>query len=519
MTTKPHLPTTDDVGDLGIGLSTGPSVAPPGAPRLGMGSAGPQAADVVACLSRAVVATDLGGRITVWNGQAEELFGWPAAQVVGRDAGEVLGSLDPALVDAALVDPALVDPALGEAIAAAEAASGSLALLDPTGRTVEVFDAIGYPSDVMARFSRFSVHEDIPLAECIRTGRTIVLSDPVGWAARYPDLAGVSARPGACIPLVFGARCRGAIGLSFDYPQSFDRDQVTFFDALGQQFASALERMNLHEQTLRLLRERTRMARSFQASLLPPRLPDIPGLELAARYVAAGEGAVVGCDFYDAVALGSGRWLLAIGDVQGTGIEAAAVTGLARYTLRAVAMTGATPAEILGHLNDVLLAEATAATDETGDQTRFCTVAAAIIEPGDDGAVVTLALAGHPQPLVARSDGTVEAVGRPGMLAGLFDGAGFSVEDQTFRLAPTEVLVLFTDGVTERHQAERFFEDQMTSILAGNRDKPAAELAMTIEDAVRDFVPGNLSDDMALLVVQFPRPVVGGRAVGTTPGC
>ena len=162
----------------------------------------------------------------------------------------------------------------------------------------------------------------------------------------------------------------------------------------------------------RLYTERSRIAHTLQVKLLPERLPDIPGTPMAARYRAAGELNEVGGDFYDVFQRSPDEWALVVGDVSGKGAEAAAVTALARYTLRAAALEAAPPSGALRRLNTAMLYD---------DTSQFATVVRglSVRRRGRTGIDVRLSLAGHPAPAVLRRDGSVEMAGRFGTMAGM----------------------------------------------------------------------------------------------------
>src|SRR5262249_51166734 len=151
---------------------------------------------------------------------------------------------------------------------------------------------------------------------------------------------------------------------------------------------------------------------TLQASLLPAMLPEIPRVDIAVRYWAAGEGTSVGGDFYDAFAIDEDRWAAVIGDVCGTGPAAAALTGLARHTIRASAWHGATPGEVLSNLNNAVL--------QCGQRT-FCTALYCELVPHDEGVRFRVAVGGHPLPLRREPHGKCETFGEPGTLLGLIE--------------------------------------------------------------------------------------------------
>jgi PAS domain S-box-containing protein len=240
----------------------------------------------------------------------------------------------------------------------------------------------------------------------------------------------------------------------------------------------------------RLLAERDHVARTLQASLLPRELPEIPGVDLAARYLAAGEGNEVGGDFYDCFETGAGDWALVIGDVCGKGAEAAALTALARYTVRAAALQTRSPSAILRRLNDALLRDRV--------DFRFCTVLYVSLTPQEGRVAACLSAGGHPLPLVLRADGTVETAGAPGSLLGVVDPP--ELAEQRLELWPGDALVLFTDGVTEADRAAG--PERLAMQLAGWRDFGAADIAEAVERGALDVQGGSARDDVAVLVAR-----------------
>jgi serine phosphatase RsbU (regulator of sigma subunit) len=158
----------------------------------------------------------------------------------------------------------------------------------------------------------------------------------------------------------------------------------------------------------------SQVAHRLQASLLPPKLPVIAGLDLAARYAPAGEGLEVGGDFYDLVPAAEGRWLLVVGDVKGRGIEAAAVTGLARHTIRSAALRTNRPADVLSHLNQVLILHEDERSGRNGDDwdgPEFCSVVVVALEAAGGSFRASICSGGHPLPLLRHPDGRVEPIG------------------------------------------------------------------------------------------------------------
>lgn len=260
---------------------------------------------------------------------------------------------------------------------------------------------------------------------------------------------------------------------------------------LADRLAMALDNARAH-------RIRSEQAQTLQASLLPPRLPDIPGLTLDSRYQPIGDGSLVGGDFYDVFPLADGRWGLMIGDVCGQGVTAASLTSLVRFTARAAARLWSSPAEVLRFTNSAL------ADHDLGE--RFCTVLLVMIEPHVGGARAVVASGGHHLPLLHRPGEQVRSVGRTGTALGLLDHA--TVDDATIDLLPGDTLVLFTDGVIEArqpdgdHVPDGFLED----LVAANAGGGSAAVGEAVERAVLELGGGRARDDMAVVVVGVGDP-------------
>src|SRR5581483_7089341 len=255
-----------------------------------------------------------------------------------------------------------------------------------------------------------------------------------------PLIAGTRSLAG--VPLLVGDRLVGVLHVGTEERRVFTRADVELLELAAERVAAAMERSRAFE------RERT-LARTLQAALLPPSLPAIPGMSLSARYMAAGEGLDVGGHFYDVFPVGDDAWLAVIGDVCGRGPEAAAMTGLARHTVRAVADEHLGPAEVLSRLNSALAAEA--------EDERFATALCARLEPDPAGGRARLVLAsgGHCRPIVLRRDGTAELVAVGGVILGPFPDV--ELEEVTLEIGSGDSLVLYTDGVVEAQGIGGFF--------------------------------------------------------------
>jgi PAS domain S-box-containing protein len=267
--------------------------------------------------------------------------------------------------------------------------------------------------------------------------------------------------------------------------RTFDSRDVVVAEELARRAATAIENARLYD-------ERSHIAHTLQRSLLPPVLPHIPGVELAARFRAAGEGYQVGGDFYDVFNTGN-AWGLVIGDVCGKGPDAAALTGLARHTLRAAAMQESAPRKILGLLNEAIMREPV--------DSQFCTAVYACLELESVGARMIVSVGGHPQPLLLSEDGRVDPVGSPGTLLGAIPDTRLS--DQGLDLNPGAAVVFYTDGVIEAGKPRGAFGlEGLRSLLASCAGLAAHDIAERIDQAVMGL-DSSPSDDVAILVVRI----------------
>ena len=294
-------------------------------------------------------------------------------------------------------------------------------------------------------------------------------------------------RSAMTVPLICRDRVLGAITLvSSTSGRRYTKEDLRLAEDLAARAAFPIDNARLYE-------ERARVAHTLQESLLPPDLPDIPGTELAARYHAAVATAEVGGDFYDMFEAGSRMWGVALGDVSGKGVDAAAVTSLARHTLRAAALSSGRPSEILSILNTALF--------EQTEHDRFCTAVYGVIRPRFGRLEITVACAGHPPPYIVRSDGTVEALPCAGTLLGIVQE--MDLVDVSVELGFGDKLVFYTDGVIEARSEEgaMFGEEGFERVLRESATRGVTAAADLISNAVIDFQNGQPRDDMALVVV------------------
>ncbi|MDQ0845473.1 SpoIIE family protein phosphatase [Streptomyces sp. V1I6] len=293
------------------------------------------------------------------------------------------------------------------------------------------------------------------------------------------------------LPLVARNRVIGMLTLGKPSDDHFRQEILELAEDLSRRAALALDNSRLYS-------ERVAISQSLQRSLLPPELPLIEGVEVEVIYRAAGEGNEVGGDFYDLFPIRDGAYGFAIGDVCGTGPEAAAVTGLARHALRLLAREGFGGPAVLERLNAAILDE--------GARSRFLTLLYGELWPQEDGsAILKVVCAGHPLPLRLRQDGTVEPAAEPQPLLGVMED--LELYEQMVTLDPGDVLLCVTDGVTERREGTRMLgDDGLSDVLTTCTGLTAGAVAARVLRAVERFAAEPASDDMAILAMRVPEP-------------
>jgi serine phosphatase RsbU (regulator of sigma subunit) len=384
---------------------------------------------------------------------------------------------------------AVASAVLNEGVAALGAMAGGV-LLATDAEQLSLPGAVGYDEDVLARLRAESRNAELPAAVALRTGEPVWLESRAERDRRFPDLVGLEAYTASlcAVPLEALGRRLGALRFSFREPRLFDEDERSFVVALAAQTAQALYRTQLQAA-------RTDVSRRLQRSLLPPALPEIEGLDVAAIYRPFGDGVEVGGDFYDVWPIAPGRWALAIGDAAGTGPEAAALTAVARHTLRALTISDTDPIRTMGNLNKALCN----ATSEDDD--RFITALFGVITI-DEAVQVTLSGGGHPPVFVRRADGTIETVNVGGSLLGVLDPPEVGVA--VVHMRPGDTAVLVTDGVLEARREGRQFDAEGVEGVLATATTSALSTVTALEAAVRQHTGGVLTDDVAAIVLHRP---------------
>lgn len=341
------------------------------------------------------------------------------------------------------------------------------------------------------------IAEDDPRMTAWHTGQPamVAISDPGQYAADAGLDTGQASRirqtlgTGCTIAVPFGANGQ-RLGMFITWRGAertpYDQDDLHLLAEVGRRASVAID-------NLRLLAAQTRIATRLQQSLLPDALPRVDGLELAAGYLAAEHHAEVGGDFYDVFAVDN-AYALVIGDVSGRGIDAAGLTGTARIALRTLA-DHLPPSAILARLNTLLT--------ERGDDGQFLTLALLMVYPDPHGATVHTWLAGHHPAQVVHPDGTVTELGCPGTLLGILPTV--THHRHVCHLDPGDLLLLYTDGLTEAHGPQGLFGQSLLPThlrrLAGST---AAAAVAHLTEAVTGYRGDTSADDTAILAMHLP---------------
>lgn len=383
-----------------------------------------------------------------------------------------------------------------EATSAVGIPRGWIALVGSDRTQLRWAASVGLAEADIRPFVRMPLSAESPGPDAIRTRTARYFSTAAEQALEYPHLADVfrsaGHEAGAVIPILAGSGPLGVIGLSSPEPHPFDADDRTLLETIAGLCAQALERAALYE------REHA-TAETLTRSLLPAHLPEVPRVALGHRYAPTPLlRSQVGGDFYDVVPLEEDSWLLVIGDVAGKGPDAAALTGLVRYTLRAEARHDSRPDRLLSVLNDAIL-------DQRSDG-RFCTIACARLNlAASAGPTLELSAAGHPPPLLLHAGGGSEVIDVSGRLLGIFGGASYELRHVPFR--PQSTLVLYTDGLLDASapDRQRTVEGLASELEHDPSMSPQALVDQLYERAVASDPqnPRDARDDIAILAARL----------------
>jgi PAS domain S-box-containing protein len=306
--------------------------------------------------------------------------------------------------------------------------------------------------------------------------------------AGQPVLAVLGAGSVLSVPLRTGTFTAGVLTLvrSPEKP-AFSLSDLRVLEEIGEHVALAL-------RTERRQRRHSDTAAALQASLLPQVPAPMAGLDWAAAYRPGSHGIEVGGDFYDFFK-SPGGWGVVLGDVCGKGEEAAAVTTMVRHGIRLLSLGDDQPADVLAKVNTAMLAQY--------ETDRFVTAVAAHLRWNGDRLNVSLTSAGHPGAAQVRANGVVTFTPGGGLPLGIFGDAETQTEQVALRTG--DVLVLYSDGVTERRAADGsiYGTARLADALTRSLGRPAAGIVQAIEDDLNSFGEGaRLRDDVAIVAIR-----------------
>ncbi|MGW0119689.1 SpoIIE family protein phosphatase [Streptomyces sp. NPDC003327] len=381
-------------------------------------------------------------------------------------------------VTAALTGPGGLARLGADGLALGLVENGSLNIIALSGESL----------DALNDFRTRRLDRGLPLAETVLSGRPRFVASFASLGRDFPELAPYLDRlrfRAACyLPLVAQARSLGGMALFYRGRTSFNADERNLALGLAAIVAQSLQRAILFD-------EERELATGLQATMLPRRIPEITGGEIAVRYHAAWSGRQVGGDWYDVIALPRGRVGIVVGDVQGHDTHAAAIMGQLRIALRAYAGEGHAPSTVLARASR-FLAEL--------DTQRFATCTYAQVDLAS-GAVRAVR-AGHLGPLIRHTDGRV---GRPNLRGGLPLGLATVFGDEEFPetrldLVPGETLVLCTDGLVEQPGTD--IESGFAALSEAVSSGPPQAEALADHLSERLWERWGSGDDVALLVLR-----------------
>jgi serine phosphatase RsbU (regulator of sigma subunit) len=278
------------------------------------------------------------------------------------------------------------------------------------------------------------------------------------------------------------------IGIAIENARLYEesRQNVVQLTELKSALAGANKRLQAH------LSQESKIAQMLQKSLLPRRLPRIEGIEIAARLISATEAADVGGDFYDLAEIDQDLLAIMVGDVCGSGIEAATLNSMAKNTIRAFAWEDRDVSSILTRANRVIHAQT--------DVSKFVTLFLGLLDLRNNQ--LSYCVAGQPLPLVLGRDGQVRELEPGSMALGIDPSATY--DRRSLQLVAGDTLLIFTDGLVEARRDDALFgEDRVKGLLVEKAGLPLDDLLDEILSAAGNFSGGRLRDDVALVSLRL----------------
>jgi serine phosphatase RsbU (regulator of sigma subunit) len=354
---------------------------------------------------------------------------------------------------------------------------------------VETEASRGYPVD-MRKGLDMLVGQGI-VGWVAKTGESVIVAD-TSEDTRY-----VSARPSTrsemASPMLAGGEVIGVFNLESDRVDSYTESHLELLHAFAAQAAAAVERARLLDVSMerRNLERELTIARQIQTTFLPTKDPEVPGFDIAGLNLPYSE---VGGDYFDFISVLDDQLGIAICDVAGKGIPAAILMASFRASMLAEIRNQFTLRTVIAKVNGLLT--------ESTDQGKFVTAFYGLLDTKNS--VFTFVNAGHNPPILRRSDGSIEPLLEGGLALGILPDSRY--EERPVSLRPGDILLLYTDGVSEAADAsgEQFGTDRLEELLAELKDRGARQIVDAVLDRVIRFVggPGELSDDLTVVCLK-----------------
>ncbi len=365
--------------------------------------------------------------------------------------------------------------------------AGGVFLIDPEEKQLRSLVTIGYPGD--DEKVRLKIGQGL-IGHVANTGEPVIVAD-VSGDPHYVE-AHEGTRSEIVVPVRVDSRIIGVFNLESNRPAAFDKRDQKLLAAFASQAAISIERARLHESTLnaKKLEEQLNIARAIQQSFLPQKDPQIIGYQVTGRNVSSGE---VGGDYYDFIPIVGSHTGIAIGDVSGKGMPAALIMASFRASLIAEIRNNYSIRTICAKVNSLLW--------ESLDPGNYVTAVYGVLDSRNH--IFTFSNCGHNPPILLKSDNTVELLNDGGPILGVAKESIY--EERAVVVQPGDVIVLYTDGVTEvfNEKGEEFGVDRLVEVIRANKTRSVGEIQDEIYRAVMSFCsPDHVFDDLTMLVVK-----------------
>ncbi len=366
--------------------------------------------------------------------------------------------------------------------------AGGVFLVDPIENSIKSLYTVGYDPDRDAQM-QVKIGQGL-IGHVASSGEPVIVHD-VGKDSRYVD-ANPLTRSEIVVPIKLDGKLIGVLNLESNQVGTYNNRSVALMQAFASQAAISLERARLHETEVssKRLEEQLNIAREIQRSFLPYHDPSIPGYDIAGKNISSGQ---VGGDYYDFIRIVDSHFGVAVGDVSGKGIPAALIMASFRASLIAEIRNNYSIRTICQKVNSLLC--------ESLEPGNYVTAIYGVLDSRNH--IFTFSNCGHNLPVLLRATGEVEFLREGGPVLGVAPDAVF--EERALVVNPGDMMVFYTDGVTEVFNAEgvEFGLDRLVEVIRANRSKSAEQIEAAIYDVVKAYASeGHVFDDLTMVVIR-----------------